>query len=223
MVFASGRVIKVVSLYLQRHFPGQSWGRKLHGLCHGAKVGEEVRLLRASLRQSQSFPNGVYVLGTDISHEAAEASHGDVFAWDFHVMQESWYEAWDFIYSNTLDHAYHPGAALLIWRRCLRTSESLLVLQRSPLHSVMNLDATDVFGGSLGDYCSLLRLAGFEIIDVVRLPQSPGSELEEDLIFAIRGSTPQLGEVEKLGKKNQRRSALADAFEKAQGQLNQLR
>eukprot|EP00928_Gymnodinium_smaydae_P091716 TRINITY_DN75444_c0_g1_i1.p1 TRINITY_DN75444_c0_g1~~TRINITY_DN75444_c0_g1_i1.p1 ORF type:complete len:359 (+),score=42.80 TRINITY_DN75444_c0_g1_i1:30-1106(+) len=193
MRFTSERVLEVVARYINHHFRSGLNQSVVRGLCHGAKTGTEVRSLRRFLRDGHAQQEDTEVLGTDISPEAAAASQGDVIERDFHLVDASWSSAWDFIYSNTLDHAYDPVAALMIWRWCLRSSEGLLILHRSSFHTTMHVDAVDVYGASVGDTCTLLRLAGFEIVDVLRTPEydhEHGRDREQDLIFAIRGDAP---------------------------------
>mmetsp|Transcript_82055 Transcript_82055/g.265937 ORF Transcript_82055/g.265937 Transcript_82055/m.265937 type:complete len:357 (-) Transcript_82055:186-1256(-) len=198
--FATERVLESVSMYLKRHFSTSNGMRKcLWGLCHGAKTGEEVRVLRQKLQEGRgpSCNENDAVLGTDISLEAAKASMGDVIQFDFHLVNMDWKGVWDFIYTNTLDHAYDPPRALVGWRWSLRNSNSVLVIHRSTFHNTMHIDGSDVYGGSIGDYCSLLKMARFEIIDIIRLPATK-LEIEEDLIFAVRGSAPDRGLVESV-------------------------
>eukprot|EP00929_Paragymnodinium_shiwhaense_P075584 TRINITY_DN38659_c0_g1_i5.p1 TRINITY_DN38659_c0_g1~~TRINITY_DN38659_c0_g1_i5.p1 ORF type:complete len:398 (-),score=53.92 TRINITY_DN38659_c0_g1_i5:178-1371(-) len=214
--FVSRVVMEVVARYIVRHFgglpvqgaPQAARPERLWGLCHGAKTGAEVRFLREALdRQeaeaerrgaSRNFPEGTYALGTDISEEAASASGGSVIQLDFHTMDTSWFSSWDFVYSNALDHSYMPGVALTAWRESLRGSEGLLILHTSPGHSTLNTDSADLYGASVGQSCSLLRIMGFEILDVIRLPGPSGHGDEykrdgfdlsaADLIFAVRGN-----------------------------------
>ena len=124
--FISPDAADVVALYLARE------GREeVFGLCHGAKAGYEVRLLRSALARAGVSPA---VLGTDISPPAAEASERDVFNLDFHERVPEWLRRWDFVYSNALDHSYNPLRALRAWREQLRSPESLLVLEHSVQH-----------------------------------------------------------------------------------------
>lgn len=195
--FASTRALDVVSEYLRRHFRNRT---RLHGVCHGAKVGREVRFLRRQLEhhsrgsRAAGFARDVSILGTDISEQASRRSRGDVILMDFHVVYTSWQGHWDFIYSNTLDHSYDPGSALGVWRWSLQGTDGLVVLHRSPFHSTLHIDSVDMYGGSMGDYCTLMRKTRFELLDIIRLPETQ-TEQEEDLIFAVRGSRPDTAEV----------------------------
>ena len=127
MRFISERAAEVVGLYVTRH----SGQHEISGICHGAKTGAEVRLIRKALAG-----HGVLgkFWGTDITPEAAAASDGDVIMLDFHSEVPEWLQSSDFVYSNTLDHSYNPLKALETWRRQLRSLESLLILQHSDLH-----------------------------------------------------------------------------------------
>ena len=125
--FMSQRAAEVIGVYLARHQHGA-----IAGLCHGAKRGAEVRLLRSALARQGRVPE---ILGTDIVLEAALESNGDVVKLDFHQREVDWLHRWDFVYSNTLDHSYNPLKALRTWRQQLRSeTDSFLILQHSDLH-----------------------------------------------------------------------------------------
>lgn len=131
MRFISQRAAEVVALYVARSGSGSAFV-PLSGLCHGAKTGAEVRLIREALKRHGVLST---ILGTDITPEAAAASGGDVILLDFHRRDERLgLKNWDFVYSNTLDHSYNPLKALRAWREQLRDSESLLILQHSDNH-----------------------------------------------------------------------------------------
>lgn len=210
--FVSERALDVVAAYIRRHFRKAVFDNgDFRGLCHGAKRGAEVRLLR------QRLDSGAEIYGTDISKEAVAASMGDVMELDFHTVYMDWGSKWDFIYSNSLDHSYHPGSALVAWRWSLRGPSGLLLLQRSVFHDEMNIDAVDVFGASVGDYCELLRAARFEVIDVLRLPEgqpdaSGERQHEEDLIIAVRGKLPSRTEVDQANGPDDAFVSAADDF-----------
>merc|ERR1711879_662744 len=117
---------------------------------------------------------------------------GDVVLADFHATNASWLGAWDFVFSNTVDHSYDPGKALMAWRRSLRQEKSLLVLHTSEMHGKTFVDEVDVFGASLNEYCALLQIAGFKILDVFRVDGKNG--YYDELIFAARGENPHMSD-----------------------------
>ena len=57
------------------------------------------------------------VLGTEIAPTATQFP--DTIQWDFHESKPEWVGAVDFIYTNSLDHAYDPEKAVTNWMRCL--------------------------------------------------------------------------------------------------------
>jgi len=177
-------VANVVVRFVAEHLAPRPGQCALRGLCHGAKIGGEVRMLRRGF-EAQCRGCNISLLGTDISKEAAGKSNGDVVFHDYQLPREEWLGEFDFIYSNTLDHSLYPLAALTAWRHSLRAHESLMALHHSNLHQSLHIDAVDVYGGSLGDYCHLVHTAGFEVIEVVRLPSAEHGV--DDLIFAVRG------------------------------------
>ena len=56
-------------------------------------------------------------MGTEISTTATE--YDNTGQWDFHEIKKEWRGAVDFIYTNSLDHAYDPQKAVRTWIQCL--------------------------------------------------------------------------------------------------------
>lgn len=117
-------------------------GKAEFGICHGAKSGFEVDLLRKLIEAE--------IIGTDI----CEQEHKAVIKWDFHNVRRSWIAATDFIYSNSLDHSYAPQFALSQWVTCLKEG-GLLFLEWSPDHDGEPTPA-DCFQASLDEYKTMV-------------------------------------------------------------------
>lgn len=117
-------------------------GKAEFGICHGAKSGVEVDLLREF--------TGAEVIGTDI----CEQEHKAVIEWDFHNVKPEWIGKADFIYSNSLDHSFAPQFALYQWATCLKEG-GLLFLEWSPDHDGKPTSA-DCFQASLDEYKTMV-------------------------------------------------------------------
>lgn len=73
------------------------------GLCHGVRQGWEVIWFRKYL--------DCFVMGTDIGKPLQEF----ICQMDFNTDQKSWHGRFDFIYSNSFDHAYNPPETFVYW------------------------------------------------------------------------------------------------------------
>lgn len=73
------------------------------GLCHGVRTGKEVSWFRKY--------TGAEVIGTEI----AESKNARIIRWDFNVPRKEWFERFDFVYSNSFDHAFDFPATLQVW------------------------------------------------------------------------------------------------------------
>lgn len=78
-------------------------------LCQGVRNDNEIRCFKALLNPS-------IIKGTDIAFEDLDAG---IIKCDFIKLPQSLDGPWDLIYSNSLDHAMNPCAALKEWSRVL--------------------------------------------------------------------------------------------------------
>lgn len=87
-------------------------GKPLNGICHGARNGLEADEF------TKHFP-GSTVIGTDLfPHSGRSANYSgfsEVIEWDFSEQKEEWIGVFDFVYSNSLDHARDPLVCLRVW------------------------------------------------------------------------------------------------------------
>jgi hypothetical protein len=107
------------------------------GLCHGTRNGFEQRFLA-------NYTGGL-VLGTEIADSAE--SFPSTVRWDFHEENPDWLEAFDFVYSNSLDHSYDPILALNTWFAQVKPGGSLF-LEWTEAHGTSFADKGDPFGSS---------------------------------------------------------------------------
>ena len=92
------------------------------GLCHGSRNGHEVKWFRKAL-------NCQDIYGTEI----AESGNKYIIQWDFHDVKPEWLNSMDFVYSNSLDHAFDPKKCLNAWCSCL-SDGGFLVIEHSLQH-----------------------------------------------------------------------------------------
>ncbi len=129
-VWADEKTIAFISTYLKQRQPNLS-----RGLCHGVRRGNEQRWFAEQL--------GVEVLGTDISQTATQFPN--TVQWDFHDTNPDWLGAFDFVYTNSHDHAYDPKKALEAWIEQLRPGGAVF-LEHTMGHTSEATSELDPFG-----------------------------------------------------------------------------
>jgi hypothetical protein len=134
-----------------------------HGICHGARCGTEVELLKSKFGMAK-------ILGTDLN----PVDKNTVIEWDFHLQKDEWAGAFDFVYTNSLDHSPKPEECLTTWVQQLTSVGMLFVvwahgcrLDGRPLPH----PGGDCFGASLDEYIWLIN----KIIPVRDLLWCPSS------------------------------------------------
>ena len=91
------------------------------GICHGVRTGYEVWWFREYLHSD--------VIGTELG--AADPPH--VYEWDFNKQNPEWIGKFDFVYSNSHDHAFDIHETLKTWKEQIRPGGAL-ILEHSPGH-----------------------------------------------------------------------------------------
>ena len=89
--------IKHISEILEQEKP-------VMGLCHGVRGGNEILFFRKYLKNCKIF-------GTEIG----EVRNKYTTQWDFNTINPEWIKKFDFIYSNSYDHAFNPAETLQVW------------------------------------------------------------------------------------------------------------
>lgn len=102
-IWAVEQNIRAISKVIQTHF--YNICPSIGGLCHGVRQGHEVFWFKKYLGDN------AYVIGTDIGKPAA----GRVKQHDFNKQNEFWIKCFNFIYSNSFDHAYDPEKTFSVW------------------------------------------------------------------------------------------------------------
>ncbi len=122
------------------------------GICHGARCGTEVELFK------RQFPEAG-IVGTDLEPHKTDL----VTAWDFHEQKPEWIGAFDFLYSNSLDHSHSPADCINVWLEQLKLT-GLAYVQWTPAHRLLDHSLPhpggDCFGATLYEYIELFERAG---------------------------------------------------------------
>ncbi len=127
------------------------------GLCHGVRTGIEIDWFLEYLP-------GWKVIGTEIG----ESKNDYIFRWDFNKINTAWIEKFDFVYSNSFDHAYKPKETLAVWRDQLR-SGGIMIIEHSSGHE--NITELDPFGATVDDIeIMLLKYGKLKDVKVLKMP-----------------------------------------------------
>ncbi len=164
--------------YVAAYLPS-AIGTVARGLCHGTRGGQEQAWFRHYLP-------GCEVLGTEIAPTAVQFPH--TIQWDFHETKPDWLGAYDFIYSNSWDHAYDPAKALTAWFRCLRPG-GVCVLEYSSEHGPAFVTPMDPFGIDLPELLELIGTwgAGRAVVhEVLEAPRRRGRKFAHVHLIIIR-------------------------------------
>lgn len=136
-VWADEQTLAFVVALIREHVDPIAEASPLFGLCHGSRNGFEQAYI------AKLLGDDARVLGTDISPTAADFPNSVV--WDFHKSHPDWVGACDFIYTNSLDQAWNPRAALDVWLKQLKPHGSIYI-EHSELHGPAGASEMDPFG-----------------------------------------------------------------------------
>jgi len=108
------------------------------GICHGVRTGKEVSWFRKILKSKE-------IIGTEIG----ASIKGLVVKWDFNKPRMGWVGKFDFVYTNSFDHAFDPVKTLQTWKGQLR-SGGLMIIETSTKHETKSkLDPFGITGEEL--------------------------------------------------------------------------
>ena len=130
-VWSDRTTLSIICGELTKQFPH----RIVRGICHGTRNGFE--------QQFMSDYAGFEVIGTEIS-DTYDMFENTV-QWDFHDLNEKWISKFVFVYSNSLDQAWSPRAALVTWLNQLNNT-GILVIEHTELHGPEAVSEMDPFG-----------------------------------------------------------------------------
>lgn len=128
------------------------------GICHGARNGKEAEWFMDSLGE------GSNVIAADISPTIKQ--FGGV-QWDFHEVNSEWTNKFDFVYSNSLDHAYDAQKAVDSWLDSVKF-DGVVIIQWTPCgHRDFYPNKVDCFAANLQEYKRMCNKSGV-LIDTLR-------------------------------------------------------
>lgn len=122
------RDIRILSSWLVKHVTPLKYG-----LCHGTRRGLEQIFFHKY--------TGASVLGTDISPTATQFPN--TIQHDFHEIKDEWIRYFDFVFSNSYDHAYNLELCIKQWMKCIR-SQGVCILEHGDNH--MDVKESDPIG-----------------------------------------------------------------------------
>lgn len=126
------------------------------GVCHGARNGYEVKKFRDGLNAD--------IIGTDISETAYKFDN--MIQWDMHDRNESWISKFDFVYSNSIDHAYDFIKCLDTWMESLTINGICCIQWSNEIENPYN--PIDCFGISKQELFNLLNIKYF-VTDILEV------------------------------------------------------
>lgn len=132
LVWADEATLSTLCDELRREIPTKA---RLVGICHGTRNGFEQRFIADYA--------GFDVIGTEISDTADQFER--TVQWDFHDVKEQWVGKFDFVYSNSLDHAWNPRRAVETWLNQLNAT-GVLALECTHGHGPEATSEMDPFG-----------------------------------------------------------------------------
>lgn len=103
-IWAIEENIKFLADYINKNIEAKT------GLCHGTRGGYEQSWFRKYISDCD-------VIGTEIG----DASAPNTVQWDFNKQNPDWIDKFDFIYSNSFDHAFNPLETIKIWFEQLKS------------------------------------------------------------------------------------------------------
>lgn len=129
-VWADQPTINFIADYLKARNPDLK-----RGLCHGVRRGNEQKWFSDRL--------GIDAIGTDISDTAKDFPN--TVQWDFHDRNPYWVGQFDFVYTNSHDHAYDPQKAIETWLEQVN-DKGAVFLEHTMGHSEQGANELDPWG-----------------------------------------------------------------------------
>lgn len=157
-VFEYEQNIQMLCMHLKKHLEKIEFG-----ICHGTRRGKEQTWFKKYLNCN--------CIGTEISYTAAEFP--DTIHWDFHDLKPEWFDKFDFLYSNSLDHSFDMKYCLAQWAKSIR-KDGLIIINGTTAHTSLIKSKGDVNGYSKDELITLMsETPGLEIIDTIKGIRKP--------------------------------------------------
>lgn len=181
----SGNIAKIDQIWTNKenleyisNWISSYYGKPEFILCHGTRNGFEQRIFKEVF--------DCHVIGTEISSTADQFPM--TIQADFHKDFPEWENKVDFIYSNSLDHAYDPKKALKNWASCLKKG-GYIVLDKasdSDPHGVSDLDPFGISLPSMLVFILTTLGENFSIRCLLNAPNPKAGTYYHRLIFIQR-------------------------------------
>jgi len=146
----------------------------LKGICHGSRAGHEQDEFK------KHFPDSE-VLGTDLFPYSGKSANNPgksvVIEWDFSKQKTEWLGSFDFVYTNSLDHARFPWRVIRTWIKQLKVDGVLLVQWTKS--NLITFGGGDCFSGTIYEWIELFNKIG-NVIDIfyINVPREHGNLLQ---------------------------------------------
>ena len=169
-IFESHETLYKLSNYIKSKLPKIS----LTGICHGIRNGYEVFEFRNNLDTKEIF-------GTDI-HFNHRNNDPYFFKLDFHESVSKWDNKFDFVYTNSLDHAHDPLKCLKSWCQSLKEN-GIIIINFTDAHTPAAAGEPEYFSFSIKSLINLIskNISNLKLIDILDY-DIPQKYLNDDLI-----------------------------------------
>ncbi len=146
----------------------------LNGICHGIRNGYEVFEFRKNLNTKEIY-------GTDI-HFNEKNNDPYFIKLDFHEEVVEWKDKFDFVYTNSLDHAHDPLKCLKSWCHSLKDN-GIIVINFTEAHTPAAAGDPEFFSFNVKSLVNLIsnNISNLKLIDILSY-DIPQKYLNDDLI-----------------------------------------
>ena len=132
----------------------------LKGICHGIRNGYEVFEFRKNLKTKEIY-------GTDIHFN--DKNNDDKFIkLDFHEEVPDWDYKFDFVYTNSLDHAHDPLRCIKSWCRSLQKN-GIIIINFTDAHTPAAAGDPEYFSFKIKSLINLIsnNMSNLKFIDLL--------------------------------------------------------
>lgn len=171
-VWADEKTIGLICDYIQLNSKDLT-----RGICHGVRRGVEQRWFSEKLN--------IPVIGTDIGESASHFPN--TVQWDFHERNADWVGGFDFVYTNSHDHAYDPKKAFDAWIEQLKP-DGMLFIEHSLQHNEISSSKLDPFAADakMMPFIILKWAQGRYAVSEILEPDFLKNDTMKSWIFVIR-------------------------------------
>ena len=117
-IFESEETLLKLSKFINKHFIDLN--TNINGVCHGVRTGFENTFLEENIKNSS-------ILGTDLRFDIDISNNDKMIIHDFNLPKSEWNNKFNFVYTNSLDHAYDPKKTISIWLSSLKKNGIIII------------------------------------------------------------------------------------------------